>query len=106
MRQVRSATIDRFCAREGIEPDFIKIDVEGWELAVLRGARDTIRSRGASLALFVELHPSIWPALNLSRRDFEAELAAQNLQLAPLTSGEDPWSVEGVAVRLTHAAGA
>ena len=100
VRSVSLTTIDRFCAREGLAPDFIKIDVEGWELSVLRGARDTIRSRGAALALFVELHPSIWPTLGLSRRDVEAELGAQDLKLAPLTPGEDPWAVEGVAVRL------
>jgi FkbM family methyltransferase len=102
IRSVRSTTIDRFCALQGVAPDFIKVDVEGWEVAVLRGARDTIRSRGSSLALFVELHPSIWPALNLSRRDFEAELDAQNLQMAPLTPGENPWAIEGVAVRLVQ----
>jgi FkbM family methyltransferase len=106
VRSVSLTTIDRFCVREGLAPDFIKIDVEGWELSVLRGARDTIRSRGAALALFVELHPSIWPTLGLSRRDVEAELSAQDLELAPLTPGEDPWAVEGVAVRLRRRGGA
>ncbi len=102
VRDVRATTIDAFCAREAVAPDFIKIDVEGWDVSVRRGARETSRARGASLALFVELHPSIWPSLNMSRRDLEMELDVQNLQLAPLTPGEDPWSVEGVAVRLTR----
>ncbi len=57
---VPTVTIDSFCAREGLLPSFIKIDVEGAELAVLRGARETIRRGGDALALFVELHPSIW----------------------------------------------
>lgn len=39
-------TLDRFCAAEGIERiDFLKIDVEGFECAVLRGAERMLRER-------------------------------------------------------------
>ena len=100
VRSVPLTTIDRFCAREGLTPDFIKIDVEGWELAVLRGARHTIRSRGDRLALFVELHPSIWPQIGVTRDDLLAELDAQQLDVVPLNAGDNPWVVEGVAVKL------
>jgi FkbM family methyltransferase len=93
-------TIDGFCAREGVVPGFIKIDVEGWELAALRGARRTIAAGGRSLALFVEMHPSIWPALGVSRSDLCAELDAQGLAVEALEPGVDPWAVEGVATRL------
>jgi FkbM family methyltransferase len=99
---VQTVSIDDFCACEAAVPDFIKIDVEGWELAVLRGARNTIRARGRSLALFVEMHPSIWPALSVTRADLIAEIDAQDLQLVPLTSAANPWSVEGVCMRLVH----
>src|SRR5262245_18753552 len=45
--EVPVTTIDEFCAREKLTPDFIKIDVEGAELEVLRGAHRTIhRTRG------------------------------------------------------------
>jgi FkbM family methyltransferase len=96
---VPTVTIDSFCAREGRQPSFIKIDVEGSELAVLRGARETIRRGGDGLALFVELHPSIWSLARTTRADFESELERQRLKIEPLTS-EDPWSVEGLVVRL------
>lgn len=93
-------TIDGFCAREGIDPDFIKIDVEGWELAVLRGARETIGRRGNDLALFVEMHPSAWPLLGFSREALLDELRAQRLEPVSLNGAEDLWAIEGVAVRL------
>ena len=62
----------------------IKIDIEGAELAALRGARRTIAARGAALALFVELHPAIWPSLGVTRADIEAELLRQRLVVEPL----------------------
>ncbi len=34
-------TIDDYCARTGLEPDWILIDIEGFELAALRGAART-----------------------------------------------------------------
>jgi hypothetical protein len=100
VRSVPVTSIDAFCERHRIAPDFIKIDIEGWELAALRGARRTIRDRGPALALFVEFHPAVWPLIGTSRAQLEAELERQGLDLVPLASGVDPWSLEGMCVRL------
>ena len=54
--EVEAVTIDDFCARHGIRPSLIKIDVEGAELEVLRGA-DAVLRRFRPL-LLVELNPS------------------------------------------------
>jgi FkbM family methyltransferase len=100
---VPSVSIDEFCAASGIAPDVIKIDIEGAELAALRGARGTIAARGGALALFVELHPAVWPSLGVTRADIEDELRLQHLVVEPLPGVGDPWAVEGVCVRLRPA---
>jgi len=93
-------TIDEFCAREHLTPDFIKIDVEGAELDVLRGARETIRRTRGRLSLFVEMHPSIWRRAGSTLADVRAELDAQQLDVVSLTAAADPFAIEGICVRL------
>jgi FkbM family methyltransferase len=100
---VPSLSIDGFCAAADLSPDVIKIDIEGAELAALRGARHTIARLGSALALFVELHPAIWPSLGVTRADIEEELRRQNLVIDPLPGVGDPWAVEGICVRLRPA---
>jgi len=100
---VPMVTIDQFCRSQGITPDFIKIDVEGWELSALRGARETIRRSRGRLALFVEMHPSLWPLIGVTNDEVLAELDAQSLRIAPLGQSDDVWSIEGECVRLLDA---
>jgi FkbM family methyltransferase len=53
---VSATTIDEFSTARGIEPDVIKIDVEGAEANVLRGARRFLeRGKGH---IILEAHPS------------------------------------------------
>jgi FkbM family methyltransferase len=101
---VATTSIDDFCERERVSPDVMKIDVEGAELDVLRGARQTIARAGASLALFVELHPSLWPQFGITQADIESELRLQGLALERIDGPGDPWAIEGVCVRMRRAA--
>jgi FkbM family methyltransferase len=48
-------SVDELCAELDFQPDLVKIDVEGYELAVLGGARATL-GRHRPL-VFLELHP-------------------------------------------------
>jgi len=100
---VETVSLDDFCAREGVVPHFIKIDVEGAELDVLRGARETIRRAGEGLALFVEMHPTVWRETGITAADVRAELEAQGLRAEPLRLVADPWSLEGECLRLVRA---
>jgi FkbM family methyltransferase len=52
-----TVTLDAFFAERGAWPDLIKIDVEGAELEVLRGAREIVARHHP--VLFVEVHPRL-----------------------------------------------
>ena len=97
---VRTTSIDEFCSVHYLAPSLIKIDVEGSELEVLRGAARTIAARGDALALYVEMHPSLWPSTGSSRERMEEELARQGLVAERLDGGKDLWGIEGVCLRL------
>jgi FkbM family methyltransferase len=97
---VETVTIDAFCAAEGVLPALVKIDVEGWELEALRGARETVRRGGDRLALFVEMHPTAWRERGMEPAELRDELTRQGLRAEPLRPVEDPWSLEGECLRL------
>jgi hypothetical protein len=55
--QVEVVPLDTLVARESLPfPDFLKIDIEGYEYPMLLGARETIRR--ARPIIFVEVHSS------------------------------------------------
>lgn len=100
---VNTITIDQFCEQSGVTPRLIKIDVEGAELHVLRGARQTIAST-PDLRLYVEIHPRLWPELGLTPADLERELTGQGLRAERLDRNPDTWNIEGVCLRLVRCA--
>jgi FkbM family methyltransferase len=99
--EVPALSIDAFCAEHRLRPSVIKIDVEGAELAALRGARQAITAAGSRLQLFVEMHPALWPALGYAAEDVERECRAQGLTVEHLDgSQQGVWTTEGVCLRL------
>jgi FkbM family methyltransferase len=64
-RRVPQTSLDAFVAARGLAPDLIKIDTEGGELAVLRGARGLLEARRPLVVL------ESWP-----RSDDRAEIFA------------------------------
>jgi FkbM family methyltransferase len=97
--RVPATTIDEFCARERVRPDFIKVDVEGFEAAVLRGARNTILANDG-LSIFVEMHPRTWPTVGVSVEEVQREIESAGRTAEALAPGEPLWTVEGVSLRL------
>lgn len=89
-------TLDAYCAANALAPDWLFLDIEGFELRALEGARALIRERGAALNLIVELHPNAWPAAGTTREDAEALLAELGLAPVPLTGQRDPLAEHGI----------
>ena len=50
-----SVTLDQFCKARNIKPDMVKIDVEGAELLVLRGAKTLLLNE--QVTIICEIHP-------------------------------------------------
>lgn len=82
---VETLTLDRFFAQLGRDPDVVKIDVEGAEFAVLRGADRIVRS-GARM--FFEIHPYAWRAAGHTANDLVHWLAARGRQMIELETRE------------------
>jgi FkbM family methyltransferase len=95
---VATSTIDDVCREHALLPAVIKVDVEGAELDVLKGARNTLALPG--LHVFVEFHPAAWRTAGITRGDVEEELREHGFTVEPLDPAFDPWTTEGVCVRL------
>jgi FkbM family methyltransferase len=50
---IQSTSIDDYCFEANYKPDFIKIDVEGAEYSVLKGAMRTLKGHGPTIAMEV-----------------------------------------------------
>lgn len=58
--QVQVITLDQFCEQYGVAPTFLRMDTEGSEVEIIRGARNLIES-SRPLKLMIELHGSARP---------------------------------------------
>lgn len=87
---VTVTTVDDYCAVEGADPEWLLIDVEGFEFAVLSGARATFARLGERLNVIVEMHPNAWSVSGWSRAAAESLLDSLGVVPVPLSGQADP----------------
>lgn len=101
---VEVTTIDAYMAAAGIEQvDFLKIDTEGFDINVLRGAKQAL-SRGAIKAIQFEFIPADI-AMRVTMRDFFAVLHGYRLFRLCLNGGLMPirrYDVKRCEIYVTH----
>jgi FkbM family methyltransferase len=85
LSEVPMVTLDEVADRLNLQPDWIRMDVQGFEFDVLRGARKILARRDKPLRILVELHPVIWALNGLAMSDIEEAL--HDLGLAPKPIG-------------------
>jgi FkbM family methyltransferase len=95
--QVASVTLDAFCAERGVEPDLVKIDVEGAELRVLRGAERVLRE--VRPVILCEIHPHLMENLGDSEAELRAFLNRLGYALTPLSEPNPAGIFHGLIAR-------
>jgi FkbM family methyltransferase len=94
--RVRTTTIDDYCETQGFAPSWLRMDIEGFELAALRGASRLIAARRGALNIVVEMHPNAWQDSGESAGSCAALLGALGLEAIPLSGQRDPLREYGI----------
>lgn len=86
-------TIDDLCGSR--LPDWLFIDIEGFEFQALAGAARLVAARRADLSIVVEMHPDAWAVAGTTREGAEALLRDLRLRAVPLSGQTDPLGAYG-----------
>jgi len=84
----------RFPQTRDLRPNWILLDVEGFEIATLNGGRMTLTSPAARLA--VEMHPSVWRLSGTTRAAAETPFRELGVIPVPLSGQDNPFTVHGL----------
>lgn len=87
MVAVETIALDDFCARTGVKPDVIKIDVEGAEMNVLRGMQRLLAE--VRPVIFMELHPYHLPKFQTSAAEVVKFLTDRRYELSEVVKMRD-----------------
>jgi FkbM family methyltransferase len=89
-------TIDDFTAQSGLIPDWILMDIEGFEFAALSGAARTMEKCRGNVGLVVEMHPDAWSSAGTTKASASRYLSDMGLHAVPLTGQRDALAEYGL----------
>jgi len=93
--RVKLTTLDEICRTRDFSPTLLRMDVQGFEYAVLQGARETIRKGQGRLKIVLEVHPQLWPMHDIDAQKFDALLAELGLRAVPLLPSSERYTPDG-----------
>jgi FkbM family methyltransferase len=91
-------TVDEVCASMERRPTWIRMDVQGLEFDVLRGARDLLRGARGQLTIVAEMHPEQWVALGIEVGDVDGILGDMGLRARCLPGQNDRYEQSSHAI--------
>jgi FkbM family methyltransferase len=89
-------TLDALLAAGHPRPDWLIIDVEGYEMHVLAGGAAGLRALGSRLGVICELHPDVWPSLDQTPSDLDRFLTQLGRRIVPLRGDADSHAGHGI----------
>lgn len=92
--EVSVTSLDAFCRERSIHPTWVKVDTEGWELPVLRGAQDLL-SGNKDVRFIVEMHPYAWHSAGYDAETFKRFCVKHCLEIKPLSNQSDAFAEYG-----------
>jgi FkbM family methyltransferase len=82
--EVPMVTLDEISDRLNLVPDWIRMDVQGFEVNVLRGAQKILARKGKPLRIVAEMHPGIWSVNGFGVGQVRDDLRALGLVPKPI----------------------
>jgi FkbM family methyltransferase len=89
-------TLDDFTEKTGLFPDWLLIDIEGFEITALEGAAKLIDKGRGRLGIIVEMHPNAWAIAGTELKTAETLFSKMGLRCNPLTGQKDPLREHGL----------
>ena len=89
-------TLDALRADGLPRPDWIVMDIEGYELFALRGGEHLLDDGGTPIGIVLELHPNVWKELGESPASLDALAARHRRRILPLRGEGDAHEVHSI----------
>jgi FkbM family methyltransferase len=92
--EVPVTTLSDFCEANSIEPDWVVIDIEGFEIQALLGFESFLKCRKRT-HIVIEMHPNVWSSAETTVELAQQVIARIERVAIPLSGQKDVWSEHG-----------